>query len=184
MILTYGYWRRKFGGDRSIIGRNITLDGKPRQIIGVMPQRFRFLDWEEQSFILPMKFDRNKTFLGQFSYDGVARLRPGATLESANADLARMLPNVFSSFPPPPGFSLELFKKAHITPNVRPLVRDVVGDVGKLLWILMGSIGMVLLIACANVANLLLVRAEGRQQELAIRAALGARWTRIATSCG
>ena len=180
VILTYGYWRRKFDGDRSIIGRNITLDGKPRQIIGVMPPRFRFLDWEEQSFILPMKFDRNKTFLGQFSYDGVARLKPGATLESANADLARMLPILFSSFPPPPGFSLELFKKAHITPNVRPLVRDVVGDVGKLLWILMGSIGMVLLIACANVANLLLVRAEGRQQELAIRAALGARWTRIA----
>ncbi|HXW93071.1 MAG TPA: ABC transporter permease [Terriglobales bacterium] len=180
VILAYGYWRRKFGGDRSIIGRNITLDGKPRQIIGVMPQRFRFLDWEEQSFILPMKFDRNKTFLGQFSYDGVARLKPRATLESANADVARMLPVVFSSFPPPPGFSLELFKKAHITPNVRPLVRDVVGDIGKVLWILMGSIGMVLLIACANVANLLLVRAEGRQQELAIRAALGARWTRIA----
>jgi predicted permease len=180
VILTYGYWRRKFGGDRSVIGRNITLDGKPRQIIGVMPQRFRFLDWDEQSFLLPIKFDRNKTFLGEFSYDGVARLKPGATLESANADVAHMLPVVFSSFPPPPGFSLELFKKAHITPNVRPLVRDVVGDIGKLLWLLMGSIGMVLLIACANVANLLLVRAEGRQQELAVRAALGAGWMRIA----
>ena len=180
VILTYGYWRRKFGGDRSIIGRTITLDGKPRQIIGVMPQRFRFLDWEEQSFILPMKFDRNKTFLGEFSYDGVARLKPRATLHSANADVARLLPIVFSSFPPPPGFSVELFKKANITPNVRPLVGVVVGDIGKLLWILMGSIGMVLLIACANVANLLLVRAEGRQQELATRVALGARWTRIA----
>lgn len=180
VILSYGYWRRKFGGDRSIIGRNITLDGKPHQIIGVMPQRFRFLDWQEQSFILPMKFDRSKTFLGQFSYEGVGRLKPGATLASANTDVARMLPIVFSSFPPPMGFSLELFEKAHITPNIRPLVRDVVGDIGKLLWILMGSIGMVLLIACANVANLLLVRAEGRQQELAICAALGARWTRIA----
>ena len=180
VILTYGYWRRKFGGDRSIVGRNIILDGKPRQIIGVMPQRFHFLDWNDPAFILPMQFDRNKTFLGQFSYEGVARLKPGATLKQANADVARMLPIVLQSFPPPPGFSLELFKKAEIGPNVRPLKRDVVGDVGPLLWILMGSIGMVLLIACANVANLLLVRAEGRQQELAIRAALGASWGRIA----
>jgi predicted permease len=91
-----------------------------------------------------------------------------------------MLPIVMSSFPPPPGFSLELFKHAGIAPNLRPLKRDVVGDVGKLLWVLMGSIGMVLLIACANVANLLLVRAEGRQQELAIRTALGASRGRIA----
>ncbi len=179
VILTYGYWRRKFGADRSIIGRNVALDGKPRQIIGVMPQRFHFLDWEEPAFILPIQFDRNKTFLGQFSYEGVARLKPGVTLEQSNADVARMLPIVLSSFSPPPGFSLALFKKADIRPNVRPLKRDVVGDVGSLLWILMGSIGMVLLIACANVANLLLVRAEGRQQELAIRTALGASWGRI-----
>jgi len=69
---------------------------------------------------------------------------------------------------------------ARIGPNVRPLKQDVVGDVGRVLWILMGSIGMVLLIACANVANLLLVRVEGRRQELALRAALGAGWGRIA----
>lgn len=180
VILTYGYWKQKFGGDRSIVGRNIVLDGTPRQIIGIMPQEFHFLDWEEVAFILPIQFNRNKTFLGEFSYEGVARLKPGVTLEQANADVARMWPIVLSSFPTPPGFSLELFKKANLQSNVRPLMRDVVGDVGSLLWILMGSIGMVLLIACANVANLLLVRAEGRQQELAIRAALGASWRRIA----
>jgi putative ABC transport system permease protein len=179
-MLTYGYWRRKFGADRSIIGRDITIDGKPRQIVGVMPQRFRFLDRDDLAVLLPLQFDRSKIFLGQFSYEGLARMKPGATVEQANADVARMLPIVFRSFPPPPGFSLDLIKKANVGPNIRPLKKDVVGDVGKLLWILMGSIGIVLLIACANVANLLLVRTEGRQQELGIRAALGASRGRIA----
>ena len=180
VMLTYGYWHRKFGADPSVVGRNITINGSSHQIIGVMPRGFRFLDWEEPPLILPFRFDRNKVHLGNFSYDGIARLKPGATVEQANADIARMLPIVMSSFPAPPGFSVELFKHANISSNAHPLKRDVVGDVGKLLWVLMGSIGMVLLIACANVANLLLVRAEGRQQELAIRAALGASRGRIA----
>ncbi len=91
-----------------------------------------------------------------------------------------MIPMVNTKFPPPPGFSAKLFEEARIQPSVRPLKQDVVGDLGKVLWVLMGSIGVVLLIACANVANLLLVRAEARQHELAIRAALGAGWTQIA----
>jgi predicted permease len=180
VVLTCGYWRRKFGSDRSIVGRSITIDGDSYQIIGVMPREFRFLDWEEPALILPFRFDRNKVHLGNFSYDGIARLKPGATLEQAGADVGRMLPIVMQSFPAPPGFSVELFRHAGIAPNLRPLKHDVVGDVGKLLWVLMGSIGMVLLIACANVANLLLVRAEVRQQELTIRAALGASRWRIA----
>jgi predicted permease len=181
VVLTYGYWRQKFGGDRSVIGRNLMVDGKPRQIIGVMPRRFNFLDRMPQpALLLPIQLDRNKTFLGEFSYEGIARLKPGRTIAEANADVARMFPIVLRSFPPPPGFSIDLFKKADIGPNIRPLKLDVVGDVGTLLWILMGSIGVVLLIACANVANLLLVRTEGRQQELAIRSALGASRRRIA----
>ena len=179
-ILDYGYWQRHFGSDRSVIGRAIRVDGKPRQIIGVMPRQFRFLDGEEPDLYLPFQFDRGKTTLGQFSYDGVARLRPGVTLEAANAEIARLLPIVFSSFPSPPGFSMDLLHQAHLAPKVRPLSKDVVGDVGKLLWVLMGSIGIVLLIACANVANLLLVRAEGRHRELAVCAALGASPWRIA----
>src|SRR3981189_82664 len=180
VMLTYGYWRRKFGGDASVIGRNIIVDGKSRQIISVLPQRFHFLDREDPAVITPFQFDRNKTHLGNFSYDGLARLKPGVTVDQVNADVARMLPIVMTSFPAPPGFSVKLFEDAHIGPNVRPLKRDVVGDVGSVLWVLMGSIGMVLLIACANVANLLLVRVEGRRQELAVRAALGASRARIA----
>jgi predicted permease len=180
VMLDYGYWQRRFGGDRSIVGRAIRVDGKPRQVIGVMPKGFRFLDGEQPALFIPFQFDRNKTTLGQFSYDGIARLRPGVTLQAANADIARMIPIVFKSFPAPPGFSLGLFDKARMGPKVRPLTQDVIGDVGKLLWVLMGSIGIVLLIACANVANLLLVRAEGRHQELAVRAALGASPWRIA----
>jgi putative ABC transport system permease protein len=180
VILTYGYWRRKFGGDRSVIGRNLTVDGKPREIIGVMPQRFHFLDQSDPALILPWKLDRAKTYLGQFGDEAIARLKPGVTIAQANGDVARMVPMVFRSFPPPPGASLKLFLDAQITPDVRPLKHEVVGDVGKVLWVLMGGIGMVLLIACANVANLLLVRAEGRHQELAIRAALGASRGRIA----
>jgi len=178
-MLTYGFWQRKFGGDRSIVGRNITVDGKARQIIGVMPKRFVFLDMPEPPLIMPFGFDRSKTKLGNFSYQAVARLRPGVTAEQAAADVARMLPIVLRSFPPPPGVSVKMFEQARLGPRIQPLRQDVIGDVGKVLWVLMGTIGVVLLIACANVANLLLVRAEGRQQELAIRAALGAGWGRI-----
>src|SRR5229473_414371 len=180
VMLTYGYWRRKFGGDASVVGRNIIVDGKSRQIVGVLPQRFHFLDQEDPAVIKPFQFDRNKTHLGNFSYEGLARLKPGVPVEQVSVDVARMLPIVMTSFPAPPGFSIKLFEDAKIGPNIRPLKRDVVGDVGSVLWVLMGSIGMVLLIACANVANLLLVRVEGRRQELAVRAALGASWGRIA----
>jgi predicted permease len=179
-MLTYGYWQHKFGGDPSVIGRSITVDGKPREIIGVLPQNFNFLDHPDPALVLPFQFDRNKTMLGNFSYEALARLKPGVTLEQATADVRRMLPIVERSFPPPPGFSLKLLEDAHIGPNLHPLKQDVVGDVGNTLWVLMGSIGMVLLIACANVANLLLVRVEGRRQELAVRAALGAGRGRIA----
>jgi putative ABC transport system permease protein len=179
VLLTYGYWQRKFGGNASALGRKILVDGKSREIIGILPQRFRFFD-DKLALVIPYQFDRSKVILGNFSFNGIARLKPGVTLEQANADVARMIPISIRRFPPPPGFSAKLFESAHFGPLVRPLKRDVIGDVGTVLWVLMGTIGIVLLIACANVANLLLVRAEGRQQELAIRAALGAGWTRIA----
>ncbi len=179
IMLSYGYWQRKFAGDRTVIGRRIDVNGRPREVIGVLPSTFRFLD-AKPALLLPFRFDRGKLFLGNFSYEGIARLKPGVTLAQANADVARMLPIMYAKFPAPPGFDLKLFLDAHIAPNIRPLKQDVIGDIGSVLWVLMGTIGIVLLIACANVANLLLVRAEGRQQELAIRTALGADRRRIA----
>jgi predicted permease len=181
VMLTHGYWQRKFGADPSVIGRSIRVDGKSREIIGVMPQSFRMVDGSDPALILPFKIDRAQTFLGDFSFEAVARLKPGVRLEAVAADVSRLITVTNRSFPPPPGFPAKLFEDARIGPVLHPLKEAVVGDIGKLLWVLMGSIGIVLLIACANVANLLLVRSEGRQQELAVRAALGAGRGRIAS---
>jgi predicted permease len=178
-ILTYGYWQRKFSANPSAVGKMIVIDGTARQIIGVLPRNFRFLDMQDLSVILPLQLNRNQVQLGNFSYFGLARLNAGATLDQASADAARMLPIVLDSFPPPPGSTLDFFMNARLAPNLMPLKQDVVANVGTLLWVLMGGIGMVLLIACANVSNLLLVRTEARQQELALRSALGASRRRI-----
>jgi len=179
VILTAGYWRSRFGSDASAVGRTMLLDGVAREIIGILPDSFRFLD-RKVSLLLPERLDRSKVFLGNFSYHGIARLKPGVSIEQANADVARMIPVSLTRFPAFGGLSVKTFEEAHLAPRVRSLKTDLVGDVRTVLWVLMGMIGMVLLIACANVANLLLVRAESRQQELAIRAALGAGSGRIA----
>ena len=180
VLVSYAYWQQKYGGASSVIGSNITVDGRTRQIIGILPRNFHFLDYPDPAIVMPMQWDRSKIKLGNFSYDALARLKPGVTMQQASTDMARLLPVVLRTFPAPEGFSISLFEKAHFAPNLRPLKQDVVGDVGKVLWVLMGSIAMVLLVACANVANLLLVRVEGRRQELAVRSALGAPWKRIA----
>jgi predicted permease len=178
-MLSYGYWQRKFGGDRSAVGRRILVDGNARDIIGVLPQSFRFLDIDAD-LVFPMRFDKAKLFVGNFSYQSIARLKPGVTMAQANTDVARMIPMVMDRYPMPAGFTRKSFESVKMGPNVHPLKEDVVGDVGKVLWVLMGTVGIVLSIACANVANLFLVRAEGRQRELTIRAALGAGWGRLA----
>jgi predicted permease len=177
-MLSYGYWQRRFGGDRTVVGRNITVDSQPREIVGVMPQGFRFVD-ADFDLAAPLAFDRGKVILAGFGFHGIARLKPGATLAEANADLTRLLPVWMDSWSNGPGSNPHIYEEWRITPMIRPLKQQVIGNVGELLWVVMGTIGLVMLIACANVTNLLLVRVETRQQELAVRTALGAGRTRI-----
>ncbi len=174
-VVSYGFWRTKLSGDPASIGRTIAVDGKPRVVIGVLPQDFRCVFYPiEPMLYLPLQLDRSHSPLGNFSYSAIARLKPGVTIAQSVADMTRLLPVVLHSFPPPPGISVSMFYDAKFAPTAISLKSAIVGDIGGVLWVLLGGIGFVLLIACANVANLLLVRAEGRQHELAVRAALGA----------
>jgi predicted permease len=179
VMLSYGYWQRRFGGDPSVIGRSIEVDSQPRQIVGVMPQGFRLVD-ADFDLLVPLAFDRNKQVLAGFGLRGIARLKAGVPITQANADVARMLPIWMDSWSNGPGIDSHLYEKWRITAALRPLKSEVIGSIGNVLWLVMGTIGVVMLIACTNVANLLLVRADARQQELSVRAALGAGRARIA----
>lgn len=178
VMLSYGYWQRRFGGRPEVVGRNITMDSRPREIVGVMPKGFQFVN-VDCDVIAPLAFDRGKMILAGFGFHGIARLKSGATIAEANADMARMLPIWMDSWTNGPGSNPHIYETWKITPMIRPMKQEVIGNIGDLLWVVMGTIGVVLLIACANVTNLLLVRVEARQQELAVRAALGAGWARI-----
>jgi predicted permease len=179
ILITHAYWQRKFGGDPNVVGRPLVVDGQSREIVGVLPADFRFLDRNPQ-LVLPYRFNRAELYVTGFSYAGIARLKPGANIEQANRDVARIIPLLTERFPMPDGFTRQMMDDVKLGPNVRPLSAYVIGDVGRVLWILLGTVAIVLLIACANVANLFLVRAEARQQELAIHTALGAGWRRVA----
>jgi predicted permease len=168
VMLTHGYWQRRFGGAENVIGQQLIIDGTPTEVIGVLPASFRFLR-TRPAVVLPMPLDVTAPRGISFGFQALARMKPGVTLAQANADVARMI----SLLPP-------TFARLELRPNVRPLAADVIRNVGQILWILLAAVGVVLLIACGNVANLFLVRAEGRHQELAVRAALGANRGRIA----
>jgi predicted permease len=178
VMLSYGYWQRRFGGDRSVIGRNIEVDSKTREIVGVMPRGFKVMN-QDFDLLIPLAFDPRHQILAGFGYNGIARLKPGVTVGEANADIARMLDIWMDSWTNGDGGDPHFYKTWKISGAIRPMKQEVIGNVGSVLWVVMSTIGVVMLIACTNVANLLLVRADGRQQELAIRAALGAGRGRI-----
>jgi hypothetical protein len=115
VILTYGYWQRRFAG-ADVVGQPITVDGMPLEIVGILPQSFRFLD-SNTAIVLPLQLDRAETFIGNFSFRGLARLKPGVTLEQANADVARMLPTLPDRFPLPPGFSRKMLEEIKLFPT-------------------------------------------------------------------
>jgi predicted permease len=176
VMLSEGFWRRRFGGDPAVVGRTITLDSRPREVIGVMPRQFSLMN-VTPDVMMPQRFDGDQLRPNDVhSYVGIARLKAGVSIEQASSDVARMLPIWITEY----GTDRRVLTAARFAPAVRPLEQDVIGDVARVLWVLMGAIGLVLLIACANVANLLLVRTDGRQQELTLRAALGASKAHIA----
>ena len=178
IMISYGYWKDRFDGDPSIVGRGLIVDGRPREIVGVTARGFRIAD-TGGDLVLPFAFDRRQVRLPGFGFRAVARLKPGMTIADASADIARMIPIWNRSWPAAPTVDPRIYEGWRIAPAPRPLKDEVVGNIRSALWVLMGTIAIVLLIACANVANLMLVRAEGRQQELAVRAALGAGPRRI-----
>ena len=179
VMLSYGYWQRRFGGDPGVVGRTISVNSQTRVIAGVMPRGFRIVNYDFD-LLVPMGLDPVKEILAGFAYRGIARLRPGVTIPQANADAARLLNVWMDSWTNGPGTDPKWYLNWKIAPALQPLKDTVVGSINTVLWVVMGTIGVVMLIACTNVANLLMVRADVRQQELAVRSALGAGRWRIA----
>jgi predicted permease len=180
VIIGEGFWRTRLGADPHVLGRMLQVNGVARQIVGVMPETFRFPSARTELW-LPLALDPHDPFPGGFNYDAIARLKPGVTIADAQRDFRSVLPRIVDISPMmAPGVTTQmLLDQAQPRPVLTPMRDDVVGSIAGTLWIVAATAGLLLLVACANVANLVLVRADGRQRELAVRAALGAGRSRV-----
>jgi putative ABC transport system permease protein len=175
VILSHGLWEQRFARDPAILGRSITLDGRSREVVGVMPADFRFPSLKTQIWVpLPADPRTPATYWAGDFMPVVARLHPGVTLEQARADVRRFQAHVPALFP----WAMPASWNANV--SVVPLRHGMVADVRARLLMLLGVVAVVLLIACANVANLTLARAASRTKEIGVRCALGAGQSRIA----
>jgi putative ABC transport system permease protein len=176
-VLSHGLWTRRYGGDLSILGRTVILDGKPTTVVGIMPPSFAFPDPQVQVWI-PRQDARSMVF-DDYSYNGVARLRADVTLAEARTELTGLISRLPLIYPENPATS-GIVNRAKLMSVARTLKDARVGRITQILWVLLASVAFVLLVACANIANLFLVRSEARQAEIAVRRALGASRTAVA----
>lgn len=171
VVLSEELWQRRFGGDPSIVGKSITVEGTPHTVVGIMAAGMQLPD-QAVAVWLPLPIDSLAPPVNEHSLNVIGKLKPGVEPADAQRDLATLTTRFPELFPS--AYSAEFIRDYHFTPAVTPTRELVLGDIGRVLWILLGAVALVLIIACANVANLHLVRLELRQREIAVRRALGA----------